>query len=64
MVASILAKKVAAGATHLLIDIPVGPTAKVRHHQDALRLRKLFDFVRDSLGPQPEEVLNTAHKPN
>jgi len=31
MVASILSKKLAAGSTHLLIDIPVGPTAKVRH---------------------------------
>ena len=30
MVASILAKKKTAGATHVLIDIPVGPTAKVR----------------------------------
>ncbi len=28
MVASILSKKLAAGSTHLLIDIPVGPTAK------------------------------------
>ena len=30
MVATILSKKAAAGSTHLLIDIPVGPTAKVR----------------------------------
>ncbi len=30
MVASILSKKVSAGSTHLVIDIPVGPTAKVR----------------------------------
>ena len=41
MVASILSKKVAAGSTHLVIDIPVGPTAKVRSHSDAVRLRKL-----------------------
>ena len=30
LVASVLSKKAAAGATHVLIDMPVGPTAKVR----------------------------------
>ena len=30
MVASILAKKKSVGATHVLVDIPVGPSAKVR----------------------------------
>jgi thymidine phosphorylase len=30
LVASVLSKKIAAGSTHVLIDIPVGPTAKVR----------------------------------
>ncbi len=29
MVASIMSKKIAAGSTHLLIDLPVGPSAKV-----------------------------------
>lgn len=30
LVASVISKKVAAGATHLVLDVPVGPTAKVR----------------------------------
>lgn len=30
LIASVLSKKAAAGSTHVLIDIPVGPTAKVR----------------------------------
>lgn len=30
LVASVLSKKLAAGSSHVLIDIPVGPTAKVR----------------------------------
>jgi thymidine phosphorylase len=45
MVASILSKKIAAGSTHLVIDLPIGPSAKVRTHNDAVRLRKLFEFV-------------------
>jgi thymidine phosphorylase len=38
MVASILSKKVAAGSTHLVLDIPVGPSAKVRSLPEAQRL--------------------------
>ncbi len=45
MVASILSKKIAAGSTHLVIDIPVGPTAKVRTQDEAIRLRKMFEYV-------------------
>ncbi len=37
MVASVLSKKISAGSTHVVIDIPVGPTAKVRT-QEAARL--------------------------
>jgi thymidine phosphorylase len=35
MIASILSKKIAAGATHLAVDVPVGPTAKIRSHEAA-----------------------------
>ena len=30
LIASVLSKKIAAGATHVVLDLPVGPTAKVR----------------------------------
>jgi thymidine phosphorylase len=63
MVASILAKKLAAGATHLLVDIPMGPTAKVRRRSEALRLRKLFEYVGDSLGMHLEVVLTDGSQP-
>jgi len=41
LVASVLSKKVAAGSSHVLIDMPVGPTAKVRSDAaaDALTTR-------------------------
>lgn len=47
LVASILSKKAAAGSTHVLIDIPVGRTAKVRSMQAAGRLgQRLVDVGR------------------
>ena len=63
MVASILSKKLAAGSTHLLIDIPVGPTAKVRHMQEALQLRKLFEFVGDRMGIHLEVIITDGAQP-
>ncbi len=50
MVASILSKKLTAGAGHLVLDIPIGPTAKVRNATEAARLRKLFEHVGGQLG--------------
>ena len=38
LIASVLSKKIAAGATHVVIDIPVGPTAKVRSIEAAQHL--------------------------
>jgi len=63
MVASILSKKLAAGSTHLIIDIPVGPTAKVRHMRQALALRKLFEFVGDHLNIHLEVMITDGRQP-
>jgi thymidine phosphorylase len=62
-VASILAKKIAAGSTHLLIDIPVGPTAKIRSRSAALRLRKLFEYTGDHTGLQLEVIITDGRQP-
>ncbi len=45
MVISIVAKKVAMGITHLILDIPVGPTAKVTTLKDAKIISQLFQFL-------------------
>ena len=63
LVASILSKKLAAGSTHLLIDIPVGPTAKVRSMNDALQLRKLFEYVGDCKGLHVEVIITDGSQP-
>ena len=63
MVASILSKKVAAGVTHLIIDIPVGPTAKVHSYAKAMKLRKLFEYVGDNLGLTLEVLITDGKQP-
>ena len=63
MVASILSKKLAAGSTHLVIDMPVGPTAKVRSHANAIRLRKMFEYVGDKIGLVLDVVLTDGSQP-
>ena len=49
LVASVLSKKIAAGATHLVIDMPVGPTAKVRSNEASDHLEHLFERTSSSL---------------
>jgi len=63
MVASILSKKLAAGSSHLLIDVPVGPSAKVRSVEEATRLRKLFEFLGDRLGITLEVIVSDGTQP-
>lgn len=63
MVASILSKKLAAGSTHLVLDLPVGLGAKMRDPEAALRLRKLFEFVADRVGLKVEVVETDGSHP-
>ena len=63
MVASILSKKVAAGATHLVLDIPIGPTAKVRSMPEAQRLRRLFEYVARRMGLSLDVVITDGRQP-
>jgi thymidine phosphorylase len=63
MVASILAKKKTSGATHVLIDIPVGPTAKVREHDEAERLAALFRAVAAAIELHVEIVITEVRGP-
>jgi thymidine phosphorylase len=50
LIASVLSKKLAAGATHVLIDIPVGATAKVRSTAAGEQLGKALVQVGKRLG--------------
>jgi thymidine phosphorylase len=63
MVASILSKKLTAGASHLVLDIPVGPTAKVRNAAEAAGLRKMFEYVGGKLGLSLDIRLTDGSQP-
>jgi thymidine phosphorylase len=52
LVASVLSKKAAAGSTHVLIDLPVGPTAKVRSAEAAQALGRRLIVVGRAIGLQ------------
>lgn len=63
MVASILSKKIAAGSTHLVLDLPLGPSAKVRSMPEAQRLRKLFEYVAERLHLTLDVVITDGRQP-
>lgn len=63
MIASVLSKKSAAGSTHVVIDIPVGKTAKVRTEKDALKLQYYFVAVGKALGIHVEVLITDGSQP-
>ncbi len=50
LIASVMSKKAAAGATHLILDLPIGPTAKVRSELAARSLTRGLLAVADAFG--------------
>ncbi|MBV1919388.1 MAG: thymidine phosphorylase family protein [Pseudomonadales bacterium] len=63
LVASVISKKVAAGSTHVLIDIPVGPTAKVRSEEYAKKLSQQLIETGGALGLVVETVFTDGLQP-
>lgn len=63
MVVSIMAKKVATSITHLVIDLPYGPTAKVTDRQTALKIKEKFIYVAEKFGITIEVVLVETREP-
>jgi thymidine phosphorylase len=63
LIASVLSKKIAAGSTHLVLDIPVGPTAKVRSADTAAALSGRLKEVASAFGLRTEVVLSDGNQP-
>jgi thymidine phosphorylase len=63
LVASVLSKKIAMGSTHVVIDIPVGPTAKVRDAATATRLSQLLKSVGEKLNLKVKVIITEGFEP-
>jgi len=63
MIASVLSKKAAAGSTYVVIDIPVGKTAKVRTQEDAQRLKYYFTVVGKAIGLKVNILITDGSQP-
>ena len=63
MIASVLSKKAAAGSTDVIIDIPYGKTAKVRSHEEALKLKYYFEVVSEAIGLRITVLITDGSQP-
>jgi thymidine phosphorylase len=63
MIASVLSKKIAAGATHLILDMPIGPTAKVRNDAAAQSLTEGLLTVSEAFGIKARVVRGDGSQP-
>jgi len=50
IIISVMAKKVAAGTTHLVLDIPIGKTAKIHRFSDGEEVAKKFKNLAEHFG--------------
>ena len=63
LVASVLSKKIAAGSTHLVLDVPVGPTAKVRTSEAADALSRTLTSVAEVFGLHAKVIQTDGAQP-
>jgi thymidine phosphorylase len=63
LVASVLSKKIAAGSSHVILDLPVGPTAKVRSAETARSLTQDLIDVAQAFGLKAQAVITDGSQP-
>lgn len=63
LVASILSKKIAAGSNHLLIDMPIGITAKIRTVQQAAVLENLLKNISTEFSIKTKVITTDGSQP-
>lgn len=60
---SVMAKKVAFGSNHVVIDIPYGSTMKVHHKEDAEDLARKFKYLAKRFDIKLDAIPSHAHEP-
>jgi len=63
MIASVLSKKKAVGSTHVVIDIPVGDTVKIRSIEAANHLKVLMEKTGNAIGLKIKVVVTDGSQP-
>jgi len=63
LLASIMAKKMSVGATHVLVDIPCGKEAKIKTMERALHLKRQFLELSKRLGIKVRVIITDGSQP-
>jgi len=63
MIASILAKKMSVGATHLLLEIPIDGNGKVSDDKKALHLKNIFTLIGARVGVDVHTIITDGTQP-
>ena len=63
LIASVMAKKSSVCASHVLIDIPLGPKAKITSEKHARHLKTLFEKIGKILGMEMKVIITDGSQP-
>jgi len=63
LLASVLSKNIAVGSKFILIDIPIGESAKIKNRKEALELKKQFIKLGRKLGIKIKVILTNGSQP-
>lgn len=63
IIVSIMAKKIAFGSNHVVIDLPYGKSVKVHHHADAEVLRSKFLYVAEKFNIKLSVLMHETDEP-
>ncbi len=63
LLASIMAKKMSVGATHVLVDIPCGKEAKIKDMKEALKLKRQFIELSKRLSINTRVIITNGSQP-